>query len=125
LSDLRPLLRRGLGRPVYNFVFPSLNDPLNPSRHCDPPNGGEARSGLGRPKKNPPFWRRVFVYRCYYFILYAPPPVKEDIIMTTTIIIIEVMAGITLYTLFFNIRVYALRIYTHRPRKELWQAIIF
>jgi hypothetical protein len=35
------------------------------------------------------------------------------------------MRGITLYTLFFNIRVYALRIYTHHLKKELWQAIIF
>jgi hypothetical protein len=44
----------------------------------------------------------------YLFILYAPPPAEEDIIMTTTIIIIEVTTEITLYTLFFNIRVYAI-----------------
>ena len=54
---------------------------------------------------------------------YAPPPFEEDIIMTTTIIIAA--KEITLYTLFFNIRVYALRIYTHQLKKELRQAIIF
>jgi hypothetical protein len=44
--------------------------------------------------------------------------------MTTTIIIVAIEA-ITLYTLFFNIRVYALRIYTRHPEKRTEQAIIF
>jgi hypothetical protein len=78
---------------------------------------------LGRPKKTRLFGGG-FCISLLFLYTYAPPPVEEDIIMTTTIII-EVMAWITLYTLFFNIRVYALRIYTRRPNKELWQAIIF
>ena len=66
-------------------------------------------------KKTPPFGGGV----CISFLsvyTYAPPP-AEDIIMITTIII-EVKTEITLYTLFFNIRVYALRIYTHHPIKR-------
>jgi len=71
-----------------------------------------------RPKRNPPFLEAGFCISFSLIKLYAPPPFEEDIIMTTTIIIEEI-AGITLYTLFFNIRVYALRIYTHRLKKEL------
>ncbi|HLG38809.1 MAG TPA: hypothetical protein VI461_04035 [Chitinophagaceae bacterium] len=65
-----------------------------------------------------------FLYIVVFIYTYAPPPFEEDIIMTTTIIIVAI-TEITLYTLPFNIGVYALRIYTHRPKKELWQAIIF
>jgi hypothetical protein len=44
--------------------------------------------------------------------------------MTATIII-EVAEAMTLYTLFFNIRVYALRIYTRQPKKRTMIKKIF
>jgi len=57
-------------------------------------------------KERPAFLEAGLCISLYLLILYAPPPFEEDIIMTTTIII-EVITEDTLYTLFFNIRVYA------------------
>jgi len=57
-------------------------------------------------KKRPACLEAGLCISLYSVILYAPPPFEEDIIMTTTIII-EVITRATLYTLFFNMIVYA------------------
>jgi len=58
---------------------------------------------LGRPKKDPPFWRRVAYILIFLVQSHAPPPVEEDIIITTTIIIVAREVKI-LYVLFFSMK---------------------
>jgi hypothetical protein len=79
---------------------------------------------LGRPQKETRLFGGGLLYIVCLFYTHAPPLFEEDIIMTATIII-EAAEAMTLYTLFFNIRVYALRIYTRRIKKELRLIIIF
>jgi hypothetical protein len=79
---------------------------------------------LGRPQKETRLFGGGLLYIVCLFYTYAPPPFEENIIMTATIII-EAAEAMTLYTLFFNIRVYALRIYTRRLKKRTMIKKIF